>query len=229
MSLWIGLYVVFFEVIFLHTGNIAGWGRGEVLTFLAFYYFITGLGNVFYRESFEQFSEKMRRGLIDQKLTKPVSFQIITFFEHIRFDHFIDVFVTGLLFIYISVETDVVFSLPYLFTALIISLLGNTLFYGTLLFVTSFTFIVDRFDAASSFIWHISQVSRYPRQIYTGVGKYIFQFFFPIALIASIPAEFALQSANLNLLGYFLGISILFLIIGNLFFRWGLSRYSSAN
>jgi ABC-2 type transport system permease protein len=229
MFLWIGLYVAFFELLFNQVDSMAGWTKGEAMLFLAFYYFIQGIGNIFYRESFENFSEEVRRGTLDQVITKPASTQILSFFKNIRFDHTIDLAVTALLFIYIATQTDTQFSIPFLILGMLLAFFGNILFYGILLMVSSIIFIADRIEGLGSMIWHMSQVTRYPRQIYTGFGKLIFQFIFPVALMASIPAEVTLRQSDLSAIGYFIGFSLLFLLLGNISFRLGLKRYNSAN
>ncbi len=229
MFLWIFIYVVFFEVLFLHVNDLAGWDKAEMLTFLAFYYFIQSIGNVFYRESFEIFNEKLRYGYLDQSLTKPTSLQLLTFFYDIRFDHLVDFFLTGLLFFYIGIQTNLTLNVPFVFFGLALALFGNLLFYGLLLCVASVLFYVDRMDGVGSFMWHLSQIARYPRQIYTGFAKVLFQFIFPIALLTSIPAEVALGQGSFKLIGFFLGISILFFGIGNLLFWLGLQKYHSAS
>ena len=75
--MWIFIYVGFFEVLFLKIDNLAGWEKDEILIFLAFYYLLQGIGNILYRESFEDFSNQITHGLIDNALTKPASAQVL--------------------------------------------------------------------------------------------------------------------------------------------------------
>lgn len=228
MVLWIGIYVVFFEILFMHVDEIAGWDKGEILVFLAFYYLVIGIGAIFYRESFETFGDKMRRGLLDYFLTKPSSKQLLLFFENIRFDHVVDFAMTIILFVYIGLTTDIVFNPVLLGTGFILALFGNLLLYSMLLMIASIVFFVEKMDSAGSFMWHLTQISRYPRQIYKGVGRLLFQFIFPVALMTSIPSEVTLNQGVTNSVLYFIGISIIFFILANLFFSYGIRRYSSA-
>lgn len=229
MALWIAIYVIFFEVIFTHVDTVAGWNRSEMLLFLAFYYFMQSIGNIFYRESFEVFDQEIRRGRIDQALTKPASTQILLFFRILRFDHLVDFFLTFIIFAYIFMTTDLVIKAPMLIAGLLVAVFGNLLFYGLLLALASLLFYVEKMDGIGSFMWHLSQISRYPRQIYKGIGKILFEFIFPIALIASVPAEIALGKSSFALLTYFAFVSVIFFLLGNIIFRIGLKRYSSSN
>lgn len=229
MALWMGIYVIFFEILFMHIDDLAGWSKGEMLIFLAFYYFVQAMGNVLYRESFEIFGDKMRQGGIDFVLTKPVSKQILLFFDEIRFDHIVDFFLTALLFVYALVQTGIVIQPGLFLIGIVLAIFGNILFYGLLLLIASLLFYVDRMDGIGSFMWHLSQISRFPRQIYSGWGKWLFQFIFPLALLVSLPTEVALGRIDIKMLFYFIAISLLFFALGNLSFSLGLRRYSSAN
>jgi ABC-2 type transport system permease protein len=229
MILWIGLYVVFFEVIFSHIDSLAGWEKEEVMIFLAFYYLFQGFRNIFYSDGFDGFGRKIRRGEIDPYLTKPASLQMLSFLQDVRFDHLIDLVMTGLLFLYIALAYDYSFSLPFLAMGILLCILGTLLFYGVLLMIASFVFYIEKLDSLNSIVWNITQVSRYPRQIYTKLGKIIFQFIFPIALITSIPAEMTLANNEWEVLIYFCVISVVALFLGNFFFSRGVKHYDSAN
>lgn len=229
MGFWIIIYVLFFEVLFLHIDNLAGWTKSELLIFLGFYYFSQAIGNVFFRESFEQIGEEIRRGNLDQALIKPASTQVLIFFRAIRFDHIIDFFLVFILFAYAFATGDIVAS-PTLFgLGLILAILGNFLFYGILICITSLLFFVEKLDGLASLMWHASQISRYPRQIFTGIGKTIFQFVIPLSLIVSLPSELALGKIDMNLLLFLIFITIFIFTFGNIIFRIGLGKYTSSN
>ncbi len=229
MGMWIFIYVGFFEVLFLKIDNLAGWEKDEILIFLAFYYLLQGIGNILYRESFEDFSNQITHGLIDNALTKPASAQVLLFFRTIRFDHIIDLLLTILLILYILLTTNINLNPLSLILGIILGIFGNLLFYGFLLLFSSIVFYVDKFDSIPSLLWHVSQISRYPRQIFTGFGKLLFQFILPITLIVSVPAEVALERSNYQIILYFIGISIIFFLIGNIAFNRGLKKYTSSN
>lgn len=229
MTLWIGVYILFFEVLFLHVDNVAGWNKAEMLTFLAFYYLSQSIGAILFRDGFEKFSDKMRRGEIDFALTKPASKQILLFFDEVRFDHIIDVVFFVLLFGYIILYTDAPITTPLLLLGIAISLIAQLLYYGLLLMTASVIFFFERFEALGSFIWHMSQISRYPRQIFTGITGIMVQFIFPIALTAAVPAEFALNQGSFKLALFISGMSVLMFVLGLSFFNLGLKHYESAN
>jgi ABC-2 type transport system permease protein len=229
ITLWMGLYILFFEVIFSHVDSLAGWSKGEALTLLGFFYFVQGISNVFFRESFETFDFKLRKGQLDQVITKPASAQLLSFFVDMRIDHFLDLLITAMIFLYVQFQTDLVLSLPLMAYGLVLSLLGTLLFYGIMLSLITLVFLFDRIDVISSTIWNVSQVSRYPRAIYTSHAATVLQFLFPAALIAAIPAEVAVGSGESYWIFMLIFLSFIFFGIGTMLFHVGLRKYSSAN
>jgi ABC-2 type transport system permease protein len=229
ISLWILLYVIFFEVIFSHVDTLGGWNKGEALVVLGFYYIVQGISNIFYRENFENFDQRLRQGELDQVLTKPASPQMLSFFMNMRIDHIVDLLITSIIFLYVHTQTDVVLTWPLLGLGLLISLFGNILFYSILLSLVTLVFFFDRIEVIGSTLWNISQIARYPRQIYTKFAGVLAQFIFPVALLASIPAEVALGEGSLKWVATFGGLSILYFIFGNICFSLGIRRYNSAN
>ncbi len=229
MSLWMGLYLLFFETLFQHVNEIAGWTRGEMILLLAFYYFITGLGNIFYKDSFEEFSNTVRQGKLDQWLTKPASTELLVFFNIIRIDHFLDLFLSGFLGLYAVFVAGTQLSLLNLILGLVCGMLGAWLLYSFLLFIGALILVLERLDGAGSFIWNVTQLLRYPRQIYTGPARPLFQFIFPVALIVSVPAEIARGQIEPAILLYFMVACIIFYGLGHFLFKVTLRRYQSAN
>lgn len=227
--LWMIIYTLLIEVIYGHTNEIAGWGKGEILIILSFYYFITSIANLSFRENFEEFGDKMRRGLLDQYLTKPAGFQIQCFFARMRFDQAGSPFIVLFLFWYgISqlssplLPTNVALGFMY-------SMLSVVFFYHFLLLVAVTTFYLEKADTLGSVMWNLSQVGRYPRQIFLGATKIFFQFIFPIALITSIPAEIFVGFERGSMHLFFFAIIAFFCILAQLAFRVGIKKYSSAN
>lgn len=229
LFLWVFVYIAFFEVLFLHVDSVAGWNKSQMLTVLAFYYFGMAIGNMFYRNNFEEFGQKVIQGKLDHVLTKPANARTLIFFENMRFDHIIDMFYAALIFVYAFSSGNIEFQAPMLVLGLSTALFGQLLFYGMLLAVATLTFFVDRIDSMGSFIWHLAQISRYPRQIFVGAGRILFQFVFPLALIGSIPAEIVLGKSSWQVLLGFTITSVIVWAIGTSIFDLGLKKYHSAN
>lgn len=229
MAIWVSAYVVLIEVIFHHTETLAGWNKGSVLLVMAFYYLIQNLSDILFKDDFEHFGEAVRRGELDFKLVKPAPTRLLAFFWGIRFDHAAGMVSTGFLFFYAFKNLPGPISMGSLLLGVVFALASVVLYFSILSFIATLTFWIQRNDTFNVLIFNVSQLSRYPRQIYKSIIGNILTFGLPLALIASLPAEIALQFQNGLLPIIFAGMTFLFFILSSLFWHYGLRRYTSAN
>lgn len=229
MVIWVCVYIGFIEVLFSNIQQIAGWDKGGMIVILSSYYMITGFANVFFRESFESFGDTMRRGKIDKHITKPISLQVACFLENIRIDQMVTPVMAVFLLNYGMNLSNMSFGLiPASIWLLIISF-SIIFYYHFLLLVASITFYMEKSETIGSIMWNLSQIGRYPRQIYTGVGKIFFTFIFPIAVATTLPSEIILKKGEINIILQFIATVIIFSLITQFLFNRGLKKYSSAN
>lgn len=229
MSMWVVAYFTLIEVIFTHTKSLAGWNKGSVLLMMSFYYLVQNIADIFFKDDFEHFGEAIRWGELDFKLVKPVSPRLLSFFGEIRFDHAASLIPTGLLFIYAFQNLPEKITLTFFLAGLFFTAVSLVFYFTILSFIATLTFWVQKNDTFNTLIFNVSQLARYPRQIYRGIIGKILTFGVPLALIASIPAEVALRFENSPLPLVFVGITILFYILGRVFWNLGLKRYTSAS
>lgn len=229
MTMWVFAYFTLIEVIFYHTKTLAGWGKGEVLLIMSFYYLVQNLSDIFFKDDFEQFGEVVRRGELDLRLTKPVPARLLSFFWEIRFDHAAGIIVTAFLFAYALKNLTSAISLSALTFAFFLTGVSLMLYFSILSCISTLVFWVQRNDTFNVLIFNVSQLSRYPRQIYRHIIGKILTFGIPIALIATIPAEVALKFEHGPLTIFFIGITIIFYLLSRSMWHYGLKKYTSAN
>lgn len=228
MLFWVFAFTLLVEVIFLHTDTLVGWGKGEVLLILGFYYLLQNIGDIFYKDNFERFGLVLRRGEFDFAITKPVSSRVLSFFRIIRFDHAAGLFVTATLFIYALKNISAPVSWYMLFFGFLFSIVASVLYYYILTLVATLAFFIEKNETFNVLIWNVSQVSRYPRQIYRAfIGK-ILTYGIPLALLASLPAEVAVQFKHGPLPFIFILLVFLFSIMSHILWKVGVKHYRSA-
>ncbi|MBI2453697.1 ABC-2 family transporter protein [Candidatus Peregrinibacteria bacterium] len=218
MSMWVGAYATLIEVIFYHTDTLAGWNKGSVMLVMAYYYLIQNISDIFFKENFEHFGEVMRRGDLDFRIVKPAPVRLLVFFWEIRFDHAAGLIPTGLLFFYAFKNLPEALSFSSFLLGLLASAASVILYFSILSFIATLTFWIERNDTFNTLIFNVSQLSRYPRQIYRNTVGKLLTFGIPVALIASIPAETALKFES----------GSVFFLFSRLFWHYGLRRYTSA-
>lgn len=226
--LWVASYIIFIEVIFRNVSTLGGASKGEALLIMAFFYFFTNISDILYRDSFEQFGEKMRTGYIDVWLTKPASSRMLMFMSSMRFDYLTAIGVTIALFIYAFQSLNTSPDLHLLGIGIILSLLAHIIFFSVLSILATLNFWFERNDTLNMLAWQLTQVGRYPRAIYTSWARIIFTYLLPLGLIANLPAEATLNLASSRIIIIFIGITATLYIASLLFWKKGLTRYSSA-
>ncbi len=229
MSMWVGAYAILIEVIFYYTKTLAGWTKGEVIIILAFYYLIQNIADIFFKDNIESFGQTVRRGELDFRVTKPVSLRLLSFFWEIRFDQLAGVVVTGLLFSYGLANLDYTPQIGHVVAGVGVAAVSVVFYYSLLTIIASLTFWIEKTDTFNILIFNLSQLSRYPRAMYTNVfGKFL-TFVVPMGLIASVPAEVALKSLDYTSLLILIGLTIIFYLISRIVWYYGIRRYTSAN
>ncbi|MEK7523584.1 MAG: ABC-2 family transporter protein [Patescibacteria group bacterium] len=229
MGMWVMAYVILIEVIFYHTSTLAGWNKGSVLLVMSFYYFVQNLSDIFFKENFEQFGDNLRRGELDFNIVKPAPLRLLTFFREIRFDHAAGLLITSGLFTYAFKNLPAPISVNHLLLGFIFALVSVVLYFSMLSIISTITFWIQKNDTFSALIFNVTQLSRYPRQIYRQIVGKILTFALPLALLGSLPAEVAVQFENGSLPIIFIGITIGFYFLGRIFWEYGLTKYTSAN
>ena len=73
------------------------------------------------------------------------------------------------------------------------------------------------------------ETARYPGDIFRGVGKIIFTFIIPIAIIATVPASILTGRIEWRFALVSLLIGVTFLSVGLLVWRKSIEHYSSAS
>lgn len=229
MTFWTAAFVILILVIFEHTDSLAGFQKGEVLLVLSFYYFFQNLADIFFKDNFEEFGEVCRRGLFDLRVVKPAPSRLLAFLYRMRFDYTAGFIVTFALFIFAIRHLAEIPQLVFFLLGFLYSFLMTFLYWCILSIISTLTFWISKNDAFRALIWNMTQIARYPRQIYQHIIGKIFTFGLPIALLAALPAEIAIRFNNENLPWYGIFLTLLFYTISKIFWEYGLKKYTSAN
>jgi len=229
MTLWSLAYIVFVEVIFLHTDSLAGWDKSQTLLILAFYYAFQTFAEIFYIDNFENFSLNLRRGLLDFYLVKPVSSRLLIFMQNMKFQDVSHFVITAMLFSYAIGGLKEPIDPIFFAVALLLVLPATVLNFSIHSLVSTVAFWLEKNETLSTIMWNFRQTAKYPRQIYKGVFEHIFTFFIPFAILASVPAEVAMKFPNTYYPFALVALTVIFFYLSKWFWNAGLKRYSSAN
>src|SRR3954470_21749851 len=88
--LWFALQLAFFNVIYSHTDNIAGWTRWEVVLLVGCSHFIQQLFQAFFFTNCVQLSELVRTGKLDFLMLLPVNTRFLVSVRQVDLGGFVN-------------------------------------------------------------------------------------------------------------------------------------------
>lgn len=221
-------YILFIEVLFLHVDKIGNLAKGETLLVMAFFYLFQNLSDIFYRDNFERFSEDMRRGTLDMWISKPAPSRLLSFFHTMRFDYLSAIAITATQFWFAFQFIEKPFRIELFLAGILLSLVGVFLMFSIFSIISTCTFWIQKNETLYNVGWHLTQVARYPRNIYTKLARVLFTYIIPLSLIANIPTEITVNIADPQIILIFIGMAIGLFYLSLWFWNFGLKRYTSA-
>lgn len=196
---WYAVQVGLFEVLYLHTPAIAGWSRDQMAVFLGTLFVVDALNMALFSTNFWKIPQYVLTGELDFFLLKPVSPFFMVFLRYPNVASFLNLLVALTVLGYGVSRVEV----PSVWAAL-----AYPVFVGNgLLCMLSFQALIGalaiRIVAAEGIqqTFHILyQFGMKPESIYTPVMRRILLYIFPMALVASVPAQVLLGKATAELI-----------------------------
>lgn len=227
--LWLLGFVFFIDITFRHTGNIAGWSKGEMLVILALSRLIEGTMSVLFSNNIMQLPELVSRGNLDLYLTKPLPVKFNIAFRSISV-HNIGNVVMGicLLFYAFSLLPEYP-SLLALLTFVLLATAGITIFYALLIITAALVFWMERLEALWGFLVLFSEPLTVPFDVFPRTSRVALTYLIPIAFVVFVPAQTLTGRLMWWQVPLALSLMSIFLLLAHLVWRAGLRRYSSAS
>ncbi len=233
--LWLGMMLVFVEVIFRNTRTVQGWDHNQYLFLLGTHFIITSLFETFFFSNVQRLSEMIRTGGLDFVLLKPANPQFLISLE--RFDYAalpnapLGLFLCGFAAHRLGVSvtlTDVL-----LYGVLVIC--GVLLLYAMMfIFSTSSVWLI-RQTSAAHFWFYLTSCAKYPAEIYQPLARgtlhFALTFIIPVLIVANLPANAMVREAHFQpwLVGYAVAATVVICALSAAVFHWALRWYRSAS
>jgi ABC-2 type transport system permease protein len=227
-------FFVSLALILQRFGNLGGWTIGEIAFLFGLLEASFGLMDmVFAGFDPSNFGRRVRRGTFDQLLLRPVNITLQVLGDDFilrrtgRIAQGAVIFFIGINAIDIHWTLGKLFYLPFV-------VLGIVLFFGGLFIIGStITFwTIDSIEIMNIFTYGSSELISYPMHIYPDWLRSFFTFILPAALLNYYPALYFLDKADpLGMPPFMPFLSplagLLILLIGLLFWRFGIRHYQS--
>jgi ABC-2 type transport system permease protein len=227
-AIWIFFFLMILLVIYGNTNSVAGWSRGDAFVLAATVFLMNSVFTAFFF-SLNEIPQHVRQGTLDFIITKPVDTQFWISIRKFEFGQ-IGTFLAGLIMVVVGVTTShMAPSFLQWVGYVTLALTSLLIFYSfNLILMTTGIWLV-RVDNLWVLGETLTQISRYPIDIYSGGLRRIFVYFVPLAFIATIPASQLKSGFNGSMVALGLVWAIAFFIIARLFWRFALTHYTSAS
>lgn len=226
---WFVLALFSLELIFGQISAVAGWVKEEVYILSAVYFLFLALTKAIFHSSLAKFTDAVRTGYLDFWLLKPIPTRFLASTNRVQWAHLIR-FLTAMVILK-ALLNKFGFS-PNFTNWLQFCLLFSSglwaLYAVTFIVSTTAFWFINLFNL--NHLWdELYSLGSKPAQIYQGLLEPVFFVVIPIALIATLPTQALL--GNLPPIWLAAGplIALALMIISQGFWRFALSRYTSAS
>jgi ABC-2 type transport system permease protein len=219
-----GFYIFSLMVILTKTQTIAGFDFRQMVNFFLVFNLFDLLGQLFFRGIY-WFRGKIVSGMFDLALVKPASPLFLSLLTDT------DLLDLPLLLMVITLLIRQNLSLPLLnvFLFLLLSMAAFLIIVALHIFIAGLGLITTEVDNTIWIFRELTLLARVPIDIYMGSVRAFLTFVLPVALIFTFPAKALMGLLSWQWLIYSLIFAFFFLIFALKFWRFALTKYSSAS
>lgn len=226
--LWMGFAVLILLVVFANTKSVAGWSQSDSTVLLGTVTTMNALAAALFF-SLTEIPEQVRRGTLDYVVTRPIDTQFWVSMRRFNFDQ-VGTFLAGFALLVVGLSTGSYHPNAMAWLAFILSLGASTaIFYAFNLALMTTGIWLVKVDNLWVLSESVSSVVRYPIDIYGPNLKWIFTYFVPLALLATIPSTQLVKGFNAGYLITMLSWAAAAIVLSRTFWRFALRHYGSAS
>lgn len=221
--------IAFFEVLYLHTPDIAGWDRNQAMLFVGIFLTVDAIYMTVLTNNIWGLPSLVNTGGLDYYLTRPVSTLFFVSLRDFSVSSFINlIMAAGILGWGLSLNPQLL-TIGHLLGLGFVILCGlaiSYLFQMVLLIPIFWTHSARGFTD----LYHIlMRFSERPDRLFRGVFRFFITVIMPLALVASFPARLIMEPFDPLILAQLLGVIALHATLVAFMWKRGLRAYSSAS
>lgn len=227
-AIWIFFFLMILLVIYRNADSVAGWSRGDAFILAATVFMMNSIFTAFFF-SLNEIPQHVRQGTLDFIITKPVDTQFWISIRKFEFGQ-IGTFIAGTIMVVVGVLSAHLhpgFLQWFAYVTLVIASL--LIFYSfNLILMTTGIWLV-RVDNLWVLGETLTQIARFPIDIYSVGLRRVFVYFVPLAFIATIPSSQLKNGFDPKMLALGIVWAAAFFVIARWFWRFALTHYTSAS
>lgn len=220
--------VAVFSALYLHTAEVSGWTREQMLLLLGTDQVITSVSFALFMDNLSRIPTYVRDGSLDLILSKPVPSLFYVSLARLNLPSLANLPLALFLSAWAALRIGIDFTPANVFLYLLTLALGLGLQFAIWLTVMTLAiWLVNVSDIHELFLSTMT-LTKYPEQVFSGVSKVLFTYVVPIVLIANTPAKALLNRLNFPSLAEVSLVTVAWVMVAVAFWRRALSHYTSA-
>src|SRR5688500_18449290 len=228
--LWFSLQLAFVGLSYLHAYRIADWTKWQVVMLMGASHFVQQIFQAFFLVNCVKLSELIRTGKLDFMLLLPMNTRFLISLRQVDLGGFVNAAVACAVMVYSGGQLNLSPAISQIAGFFLLVIAGLLIHYSLLLMLASSSFWTVR---AQGIVWgyyNLFNIARLPDAAFRGAFKAFFTYALPMLLVANVPAKLIIEKlstpSDMLLL---LGMSVGFLGISELFWRFSIRHYTSAS
>ncbi|MEK7543453.1 MAG: ABC-2 family transporter protein [Patescibacteria group bacterium] len=209
--------------------SVYGWSRGELILLASTYNVFIGIFHTFISRNLDQIADDIYFGKLDYVLLKPIDSQLATVIWKINYISLIRVLFGLTLTVYLMGTLHIIITVPMIVVYFFVIITGVYMLYSFWLPFITLMIFNPRLSNIVIFLFNITNVARYPKEMYARLPLYIFVPLLPLALILTTPTKVLLQKFTFELGFLFFAVCIVLGLFARFIWKLSLRHYTSAS
>jgi len=219
-----------FSTIYAHVESIGGWGRGQMIIFVGTFSLINALNMMIYFFGVVGIPDMIRRGELDQYLTKPINPLLRLTFESVNPGSFLLVIMSVLIIAHGAAVSGIEVSLGAGLAYAAMVLLMTLLWYDMEVIFRTIPFLAISANGLLQLEEHLIDLNfKVPGTLFKGVFRVLFYFVMPYGVMSTVPTELLSGMLTAPGLVQALCVVLAFTAFALWFWKFGLRHYKSAS
>lgn len=222
---WMLMYLIFINTIFIHTKTVNGWDKYRMLMLTFQGGLMDSLFTFLIVPGLKRLPEMINTGILDFILLKPLPPRFTISFNEFDIPQIKNIIINIAGLIYCFIELDIEMTPLKLSLYILLSLNGFFLIYSIMFILMSLAFWFMRMDIVMGIGSELITIGNKPMQIYPGLIQKILIFVVPLFICFNFPILFAVEKLPRYYIGVSFVSSFFFFILSNFIFKRGVKHY----
>ena len=222
---WLFMYLIFIDTIFIHTETVNGWDKYRMLMLTFQGGLMDSVFTFLIVPGLKRLPEMINTGTLDFILLKPLNQRFTISFNEFDIPQIKNIIIniTGLTYCFIKLNIRMT---PLkLLLYILLSLNGFFLIYSIMFILMSLAFWFMRMDIVMGIGSELITIGNKPMQIYPRLLQKILIFVIPLFVCFNFPILFAVKDLSVSYILYSFTASFIFFLLSNFIFKKGVRRY----